>query len=282
MAKLSLAIVLIVGIVSVHTNKINVFEGLFDQVWEEANFDGLTLVYTWAPTFCVKGPCTLKSTAKKIWTIHGLWPYSNNMAPSQGRTINCGGMYNQAAISTIRSELEDKWPSYSSKTTDQFWKHEYVKHGTCAGNLAKFNSQLKYFEGSIDLFDRYDIKSILANGNNPVLPSRNINYPLSWITTALKKGLGVEPNLYCISKNRVQYLFEIRVCFDTSPQSVLIDCTGLTGGGKCNPGTVVYPPFQDYVNAKSLSRDELDSDWLFNMVAEIMEDRDGDDETMQL
>eukprot|EP00057_Strongylocentrotus_purpuratus_P028709 XP_011683183.1 PREDICTED: ribonuclease Oy isoform X2 [Strongylocentrotus purpuratus] len=265
MARFSI-LLLLVAIAYVHTSEGRSFEEFLRQVWEEADYDKLTLVYQWGPSFCENGRCTIPNTAKKIWTIHGLWPFKSNVKSSP---IDCPGTYDSSAISSIQTTLNEKWPSYKTGgTNDELWKHEYIKHGTCASDLTTFNSQLKYFQGTTDLYDKYDIKKILADGDNAVAPSNNLKYPLAYITSALKKGLGVDPNVFCVEKKTVQYLFEVRLCFDKTLKPITCG-SALVGGGQCNPlKKVVYPPFDSYITTKSLqgASDDLAFQFLLDVV----------------
>ncbi len=79
------------------------------------------------------------------WSIHGLWPqYSINRYPKFCRDID----FNVKKIEPIKADLEKYW--YSNKgTDDNFWKHEYLKHGTC--NFNDLN-ELEYFKTTLDLY----------------------------------------------------------------------------------------------------------------------------------
>ncbi|XP_030851107.1 uncharacterized protein LOC105444289 [Strongylocentrotus purpuratus] len=91
-----------------------------------ANYDKLTLVYEWGPSLCKKrNACTIPSTAKQIWTIHGLWPFKSNLSniPKHSSTssppINCNGTYDRNALSsTIRAKLNEKWPNIETGGTN--------------------------------------------------------------------------------------------------------------------------------------------------------------------
>tara|TARA_B100001057_G_C22418905_1_gene782734 strand:+ start:155 stop:670 length:516 start_codon:yes stop_codon:yes gene_type:complete len=81
------------------------------------------------------------------WSIHGLWPqYSLNQYPKFCRDVE----FDLNKLDPIMSRLKDEW--YSNRGPDEvFWKHEYLKHGTC--NFNNFN-ELQYFKTTLDLFDK--------------------------------------------------------------------------------------------------------------------------------
>jgi ribonuclease I len=78
------------------------------------------------------------------WTLHGLWPSSNDCS---------GPPFDPNAISSIESDLEAKWPSCYGKGggEDDFWSHEWEKHGTCSGM-----QELDFFNTALALQQKYN------------------------------------------------------------------------------------------------------------------------------
>jgi ribonuclease T2 len=70
-------------------------------------------------------------------------------APSQ----DCqGDKFNAKVLAPIRRELDVDWrscPGHSS-TNEEFWKHEWSKHGTCSGL-----DMLGYFNTTMQLLHKY-------------------------------------------------------------------------------------------------------------------------------
>lgn len=86
-----------------------------------------------------------RKDANSVWSIHGLWPqYSVNSYPKYCRDIP----FNYQELQPIIEELNKFW--YSDKeTNEEFWKHEWEKHGTCMfNNCNEFN----YFKKALTLF----------------------------------------------------------------------------------------------------------------------------------
>ena len=89
---------------------------------------------------------TLKrSKHTEAWSIHGLWPqYSSNSYPRYCRDIP----FNYDKLEPIYEELKQFW--YSDKETDEdFWKHEWDKHGTCMFNNC---DEFSYFKKALSLY----------------------------------------------------------------------------------------------------------------------------------
>lgn len=148
-----------------------------------------------------------------MWEIHGIWPtkyhqigplYCNESAPFD---------FNQ--IKPIEKEMNEKWMNIEKGTAeDSLWKHEWEKHGTCAAiGIKELNSQLKYFSQGLSLFDRYSITKLLDQ--TYIKPGIDVTYKLEEIHNALNLSIGNHFAIVCDKdKNKQQYLFEIRMCFD--------------------------------------------------------------------
>lgn len=88
----------------------------------------------------------LKETGKSPpWSIHGLWPqYDKNNYPVYCKKVS----FSMNNIKHLLPQLEECW--YSNKGTDEnFWKHEWEKHGSCA--FTDIN-ETEYFSNTIRLF----------------------------------------------------------------------------------------------------------------------------------
>ncbi|CAE7485825.1 ddiA [Symbiodinium microadriaticum] len=89
------------------------------------------------------------------WTIHGLWAEWDNECP--------GSAFNISALSPLRSELDAKWsscPEFSMKNED-FWKHEWEKHGTCSQM-----DEVSFFNKTLQLYAKYKKKCSKKTGKD--------------------------------------------------------------------------------------------------------------------
>ena len=78
------------------------------------------------------------------WTLHGLWPEWQN---------ECEGPdFDENVLKDIHDEMEKKWPSCPEygESEQEFWSHEWKKHGTCSGM-----GQLEYFKKALQMRDEY-------------------------------------------------------------------------------------------------------------------------------
>ncbi|CAE7377266.1 unnamed protein product [Symbiodinium pilosum] len=87
------------------------------------------------------------------WTIHGLWPEWDNGCP--------GSQFDITALASMRSDLDQKWMSCPEfgESNENFWKHEWEKHGTCSGM-----QEASFFQKGLQLYDQYKVKC--ASGND--------------------------------------------------------------------------------------------------------------------
>ena len=73
-------------------------------------------------------------------------------------------------VSSILTELNKYWPSYDG-ANDEFWSHEYEKHGTCAEQLTPLATELEFFSQTVGLAQKYDVVAMLsAAGITPGKP----------------------------------------------------------------------------------------------------------------
>ncbi|CAD6242593.1 GSCOCG00009529001-RA-CDS [Cotesia congregata] len=191
------------------------------------DFDTLVFTLSWPPTVCYK---YLKSTRnaswkfplKTQWSIHGLWP--SRIARRAPDFCNCTRKYNPAEIETLMPELEKKWTNVLNQSDPHYlWNHEWSKHGTCASTVDSLNTQFKYFNQTLELFDKYNISSVLSKNEIELEGT----YKQIEILEAFEKSLGKQIGNNCIvhyvnDRTRKYFLSSVHLCFDKSFN--LIDC----------------------------------------------------------
>mmetsp|Transcript_22976 Transcript_22976/g.53217 ORF Transcript_22976/g.53217 Transcript_22976/m.53217 type:complete len:161 (-) Transcript_22976:93-575(-) len=96
-----------------------------------------------------------KCKGSSTWTNHGLWPEWGQ---------DCGGdAFDVSQISSIKSSMEKYWlscPEYSD-SNEEFWSHEWSKHGTCTTM-----SQLDYFTEGLSLRSKYQGGCTSSDGSS--------------------------------------------------------------------------------------------------------------------
>ena len=79
-------------------------------------------------------------------SIHGLWPQTNKVSyPSFCKNVD----FNMKELTPIIDKLNKYWYSDCEKNED-FWKHEYQKHGSC---MFKEMSEFDYFSKTLELYE---------------------------------------------------------------------------------------------------------------------------------
>eukprot|EP01039_Chlorochromonas_danica_P005850 gene5850-6443_t len=83
-------------------------------------------------------------------TIHGLWPDPENTCTS----CTSEKFFTFKLSSSTLDGMKKYWPNcLKSKTNEDFWSHEWSKHGTCTGM-----SQDAYFSKALSLYSSYSSK----------------------------------------------------------------------------------------------------------------------------
>lgn len=202
-----------------------------EQPIESANHDWDILIFTqhWPITVCqqwkekeAKNTCSFP-TLRDIWTVHGIWP--TRLGSEGPNFCNNTWHFNPDLISPLEQQLEIYWINIEQNTPlESFWKHEWIKHGTCAASLAALNNEAKYFKMGLDLVGKYDMQTVLSKGN--IIPKTQ-GYAVRDIYSTVKSVLKKNPTVECIndSKTGLSYINEIRICFNKNLE--LIDCDGI-------------------------------------------------------
>ncbi|XP_071995614.1 ribonuclease T2-like [Engystomops pustulosus] len=119
---------------------------------EKRNHTGwskLILVHQWPVTVCkmAERHC---GHLPNYWTLHGLWP-------DKAAMCNSSWPLDISNIQDLLAEMNKWWPDVLHPNCSDFWKHEWIKHGTCAASLSSLNSQHKYFSKGLELYSRLDL-----------------------------------------------------------------------------------------------------------------------------
>ncbi|KAK1171626.1 ribonuclease T2-like isoform X1 [Acipenser oxyrinchus oxyrinchus] len=182
----------------------------------ENQWTKLILTHHWPKTLCTMEEVSCQTADKfNYWTIHGLWP-------DKGQSCNRSWHFNVNDIKDLLPEMENWWPDVLHPGTNEFWKHEWEKHGTCAAVAESLNSENKYFAKALDLYKKVDLDSILKKFN--IVPSSKY-YSLDNIRSVIGSFYKVKPKIQCVSPSQgeaVQTLGQIEICFDKEYQ--LVDC----------------------------------------------------------
>ncbi|XP_037042270.1 ribonuclease Oy isoform X2 [Bradysia coprophila] len=192
------------------------------------DFDVLIFTQVWPVTGCISWmeqghhhTCTLPSP-KEIWTIHGVWPTRfGTIGPG---FCNRSATFDVDTLRPFEDQLKQFWINIHKGTPlEDLWKHEWLKHGTCAAQLEELNNENKYFGQGLSWLQQYSMSSILQKGG--ILPDKS--HTLISIHKAVVSALNKNPSIHCIYDQHRDEVFldEIRICFDKS--LTLVDCDGV-------------------------------------------------------
>uniref|UniRef100_U5EP87 Putative ribonuclease x25 n=1 Tax=Corethrella appendiculata TaxID=1370023 RepID=U5EP87_9DIPT len=195
---------------------------------ENSDFDLFIFTQRWPNTVCYMwreksdlNQCLLPPVRNQ-WTVHGIWPTKlNTIGPSFcNKTVK----FDVKELNQIENLLNEYWTNIEKNTMhDSLWRHEWLKHGTCAMKINELSDENKYFGQGLKWLDRYSMTNVLKDGN--VLPGNN--YTALEIHNVLlayfSKNVAIE--CYHDSRTKLQFLFEIRICFNK--QFELTDCDGI-------------------------------------------------------
>ncbi|XP_040580507.1 uncharacterized protein [Lepeophtheirus salmonis] len=214
--------------------------------YEHKEFDFLYFTQVWPQSACVKWKDSSKNHTCNMnngadWSIHGVWPTKNmTIGPLY---CNNTTKFDPKALKDILSELEAHWIDVHGGSHDKygFWKHEYMKHGTCAADIFSMSTEYLYFLKGLELHAKYDISNLLRKGG----VYQGSSYDAEAFINAVKSSLGgFTPALECEKNKEGHYLYQLGICMDKTFQ--LINCDRIAGGvyGNCPKETnslIKYP-----------------------------------------
>jgi len=220
------------------------------------HFDFLMFTQLWPISNCIDWEerghdhtCTLNDNFE--WTVHGIWPTKKH---TKG-PLHCRNdlPFNEKLVSPILKQLEERWLNVRNGTGEyDFWKHEWLKHGTCAVQLKQLDTEFKYFDQGLQWQKMYDLQTILAQeGITPggQYSPENILYTVGKYLGSTVKQTMVNPAITCRREKGYQnpLIFELIICFDKELN--LIHCDDIAGGmyGNCpqDRSYIVYPQNPD-------------------------------------
>jgi len=132
--------------------------------------------YSWTPGFCATqsndpGCSDPEDYWKSHFTLHGLWPqYTDNGYPS---FCTQEPFKRSCAEDVGMDTMEQYWPNVQANPGDSdyddFWMHEWTKHGTCSTL-----DQTTYYQTAIDLIKSYGTPTVVSSNIGESLPADDI------------------------------------------------------------------------------------------------------------
>ncbi|KAG8911840.1 ribonuclease T2-like, partial [Tulasnella sp. 417] len=186
------------------------------------------------------------------WTVHGLWP------------DHCDGTFDQFCdesreYPSIRDVLTengkgdllqwmDKFWVDLNDNNEQFWSHEWNKHGTCMSTIAPACmaegsttglDAAFYFQMAADAFRSLPTYQFLASAG--IKPHKTKTYSLDQLLSAIKRAHGFVPALGCKNGalNSISYYFHLQ---GTVMDGTLVPFDTPKRGGSCPRTGIKYLP----------------------------------------
>ncbi|CAG5074979.1 Similar to Extracellular ribonuclease LE (Solanum lycopersicum) [Cotesia congregata] len=163
-------------------------------------FDFYVLSVSWGPVARVVRSGASEHITEKIqskWTLHGLWPSLQNFNRVPA-SCNLDIPWNTAQLRSIYTSMKRKWfTTYTRYRVDeQFWQHEWDKHGRCAARSHFINRDiLAYFKLGLRLFDQANVQEKLRRAGITAGTTLSIRE----MRNAVSNALGTRVNLLHIN-----------------------------------------------------------------------------------
>jgi len=169
-------------------------------------------------------------------TLHGLWPSYKN-----GKRLQTCNTETQIDVKGDASDLFDSmkifWPSFS-KGNEEFWTHEYNKHGYCYIKKYNLREYRDFFMFVMDLFNRHRFDQIMLKAFGDL--SGLQQFDMIDLTNHISQVMtGLHFDLDCKRFDSKQYLQEIRFFFDLDLEPIQMRYPT-----DCKIGEPIYIDFQ--------------------------------------
>ncbi|KAI8067463.1 ribonuclease T2-like protein [Gongronella butleri] len=139
------------------------------------------------------------------FTIHGLWSdyctkgWPQFCDPSRERTNITDILVSRGAFKLMH-DMNNMWPN-SQGNVDNFWSHEWNKHGTCMDtfkpscykNKDPIEGMINFFNATVQIYEKYDLYKVLKR--HGVVPGRKYN--TKKVQEIIKHEFGMMPDLQC-------------------------------------------------------------------------------------
>jgi ribonuclease T2 len=199
------------------------------------NFEYLLLAVQWPESFCETARC---AEHKDVWSIHGAWPQYLNGSWPQDCCFE--STFQDSLLDPIKEELLKKWKTLKAGgVSDDFWAHEWEKHGTCAMSSPLLKGELNYFKNTLQAFNLLSIEKWLSAAK--IVPTEQETYSVTEFHSAITKGLGFKVQIDCLAKkhNSVPIIAQINFCLNKDTLKPF-DCP--TVDQKCGHTSIAYLP----------------------------------------
>jgi ribonuclease I len=145
-------------------------------------------------------------------TLHGLWP--NLISGANFPDCNKGDdIIVNIEDNSLLDSMRQMWISYSG-ADENFWSHEYNKHGLCYSNKTQTESYINFFSKVIEIFKHNDFENIISD-----IVDSSTEAEISMTTHELRESISkkypyIKYDFYCKKFDNKFHLVEIRINLD--------------------------------------------------------------------
>jgi ribonuclease I len=193
-----------------------IYSNPFKFLEDDDQYDSYALSLEWLNNKCLvkDNKCMInkfKNLEKNILTIHGLWPQYKS-----GKFMYSCGDGKRVKLfvrdNVLKEQMNKYWVS-ENMPNENFWEHEYNKHGLCFTEEYGLKQE-DYYKKIIELFQKNKLNTLIKYAlGNVKGPEVQIEYDK--FLSMLKK---VNPNIYynirCVNEGEKQYFESLRINFD--------------------------------------------------------------------
>jgi ribonuclease T2 len=256
------------------------------NTFNDTDFDLLIFTQRWANSVCTLWMDKSKSNTchlpedRDSWTVHGISPFK--LQTKGPEYCDSNQPFDLEKLNPIKDELMQKWTNIErNKPYKELWRHEWMKHGTCAAqHIPAIDTELKYFQKGLDFLDTYSVTKLL--NATDVQPGLYASYRVEKVHAVLKLSLNKSFAIICETDESSKQIFlkEIRICFDKNFN--LQNCNGILTDDEdpedeiitnCKKGQFIMYPSDFFVWRQEFDRkvDEKFSfgDWLDNLISAV-------------
>ena len=185
----------------------------------KVNYDSYVMAVQWSNGYCKINNCgkTADHVYKNTFTIHGLWP----SLKSGKRLPQCtNGVIIEDDGSDLFKDMKQYWPSFKvSGTNEEFWEHEYNKHGYCMIEEYGWDGYEDYFDFVINEIFLKTYKNLIMDAF-PGKSATTISVKYAAMIDAIQE---VIPNatfkMICKNKYIYEFYFYLEKDFEPSTDS---------------------------------------------------------------
>ena len=176
-------------------------------------------------------------------TIHGLWPgyYGERPIPycNDGIPVDV-----EDDGSALFIEMRKYWPSLKGPN-ENFWNHEFNKHGYCYTQKIGTEKYQSYFYKGLEVLKYNGYNNLVVNA----LGTHSGEYEMDFysLKTALESYLGGSVfQFQCVRSGYSQYLSEIRIQLDLNFKPIETEFRS-----NCNTRNTVIIPYEELSQVKN-------------------------------